>query len=71
VAAPRRLENNEHIALEFPMQTFLKGIYASLIAAVLLSGSAALTGCNTTEGAGKDIKSTGNAIENAAHDAKD
>jgi len=53
------------------MQTFLKGIYASLIAAVLVSGSAVLTGCNTTEGAGKDIKSTGNAIENAAHDAKD
>ena len=62
---------DEHIALEFPMQTFLKGIYASLIAAVLVSGSAVLTGCNTTEGAGKDIKSTGNAIENAAHDAKD
>jgi len=51
------------------MQSFLKGIYASLIAAVLLSGSAVLTGCNTTEGAGKDIKSAGNAIENTAHDA--
>jgi len=51
------------------MKTFLKGVYASIIAAILVSGSTALMGCNTTEGAGKDIKSTGRAIENTAHDA--
>lgn len=29
-----------------------------------------LSGCNTVEGAGKDVKATGNAVENAAKDAK-
>jgi len=51
------------------MKTFLKGLSASLIAAILLSGSTALMGCNTTEGVGKDVKSTGKAIEGAAHDS--
>jgi len=53
------------------MKTFLKGIYASMIAAVLFSGSAILTGCNTTEGAGRDIESAGDAIKDTARDAKD
>lgn len=43
---------------------------------VLTLASVALLGlgnlaCNTTEGAGKDIKATGRAIENTARDAKD
>lgn len=43
---------------------------------VLVAVSVALLGlgnlaCNTTEGAGKDIKATGRAIENTAHDAND
>ena len=29
-----------------------------------------LTGCNTVEGAGKDVKATGQAVENVAKDAK-
>ncbi len=29
-----------------------------------------LTGCNTVEGAGKDVKATGQAVENAANDSK-
>ena len=29
-----------------------------------------LTACNTVEGAGKDVKATGQAVENAAKDAK-
>ena len=29
-----------------------------------------LSACNTVEGAGKDVKATGNAVENAAKDAK-
>jgi predicted small secreted protein len=32
--------------------------------------SLALTACNTVEGAGKDVKSAGNAIEDTANDAK-
>jgi predicted small secreted protein len=38
-----------------------------IAAAVALS---ALTACNTIEGAGQDIKSTGGAIEEAADDSK-
>ena len=30
----------------------------------------ALSACNTVEGAGKDVKATGSAVENAAKDAK-
>jgi predicted small secreted protein len=33
--------------------------------------SLALVGCNTTAGAGWDIEATGDAIEDAAEDAKD
>lgn len=29
-----------------------------------------LSACNTVEGAGKDVKATGSAVENAAKDAK-
>ena len=29
-----------------------------------------LSACNTVEGAGKDVKATGNAVENAAKDSK-
>jgi len=38
--------------------------------AVLGVVAAALTGCNTIEGAGKDIKATGGAVEKAAAKAK-
>lgn len=44
-----------------------------ILAAALtaLAGSMALQACNTTEGVGKDIKSAGKGIEEAASDAKD
>jgi predicted small secreted protein len=32
--------------------------------------SLGLAACNTVEGAGKDVKATGNAIEDTANDAK-
>jgi entericidin B len=32
--------------------------------------SLALAACNTTAGVGKDVKATGNAIEDTANDAK-
>ena len=42
-------------------------------AAVMLVFSAlvlSLAGCNTTAGAGRDLRSAGNAIEDTAEDAK-
>lgn len=40
--------------------------------AIALLGMSVLTlsACNTVEGAGKDVKATGQAVENAAKDAK-
>ncbi len=35
-----------------------------------LALSLAVTACNTVEGAGKDVKSAGAAVENTAEDAK-
>lgn len=45
-----------------------------LAAATVIGGLFALStlpGCNTTEGIGKDVKSAGAGIEDAAQDAKD
>ena len=44
----------------------MKSIFAIFLAATVL----ALTGCNTVEGAGKDVKATGQAVENAADKSK-
>ena len=42
-----------------------------LLALAMLSGFAvSLTACNTVEGAGKDVKATGQSIENAAEKRK-
>jgi len=40
--------------------------------AIALLGLSVLTlsACNTVEGAGKDVKATGQAVENAAKDSK-
>ncbi len=45
------------------MKTLLLGILAALSFSML-------TACNTVEGAGKDVKATGSAVEHAADDAK-
>ena len=42
----------------------------TIIVALLGFCALALTGCNTVEGAGKDVKATGNAIEKAADKSK-
>ena len=43
----------------------------SLLAAMLLTGTAAvITGCNTVEGAGKDIEQGGKAIKDEANEQK-
>jgi len=38
-----------------------------LIALIAVTGSLALAACNTVEGAGKDVKSVGQTVEDAAH----
>lgn len=48
------------------METFMKTAFAALT--FLLATAAAA--CNTVEGAGKDVKAAGSAIEEAADDAK-
>ena len=42
----------------------------TLLIALLGAGVLLLAGCNTVEGAGKDVKATGGAIEKAADSAK-
>ena len=42
----------------------------ALAATFALPSFALLSGCNTVEGAGKDVKAGGQAVENAAKDAK-
>jgi entericidin B len=44
----------------------MRTLSLSLVAAILM----ALSGCNTVEGAGKDVKATGQAVEKAADKAK-
>jgi entericidin B len=47
----------------------IKRIFASLLAILFLVGAAAtLTGCNTMEGAGKDIQKGGKAIKDEANE---
>ena len=42
----------------------------TLATLLALATLAVLTGCNTVEGAGKDVKATGAAVEKAADSAK-
>jgi len=45
--------------------------FAALVfAACVLGAPMVVAGCNTTEGAGKDVKSLGKGIEETAKDAK-
>jgi predicted small secreted protein len=44
----------------------MKTAAAALVAAAMMM----LAGCNTIEGAGKDVKATGSAVEKAADKAK-
>jgi len=49
----------------------IKRIFALLLATLFLAGAAAtLTGCNTVEGAGKDIQQGGKAIKDEATEHK-
>lgn len=40
------------------------------LVALLCFTAVSLSACNTVEGAGKDVKATGQAVENVAKDAK-
>jgi len=42
----------------------------TMLIALLGLAVMSLTACNTVEGAGKDVKATGQAVENAAKDSK-
>ena len=45
----------------------IRNIFVSLLATLFLAGAlGTLGGCNTIEGAGKDISAGGNAIKNEA-----
>ena len=49
----------------------MKRIIALALAATFaLPSFALLTGCNTVEGAGKDVKAAGQAVQDTAQDAK-
>ena len=50
-----------------PTTSATRAVATIVAAAVIVLGFAA---CNTVSGAGKDIKSTGKAIENTAEDNK-
>lgn len=43
----------------------------ALLAAMFVGAIIGLTGCNTTEGVGRDIEAAGDAIGDAADDAND
>jgi predicted small secreted protein len=46
--------------------------FRNILALLTISvGGFALTGCNTTEGVGEDIKAVGESIDDAAEDAND
>jgi predicted small secreted protein len=44
----------------------MKALMITLIGCLAMT----LSACNTVEGAGKDVKATGQAVENAAKEAK-
>ena len=49
----------------------IKNLFASLLAVLMLIGAAAtVSGCNTVEGAGKDIQEGGKAIKDGANEHK-
>ena len=49
----------------------IKRVFALMLMAIFLAGTAAaVTGCNTVEGAGKDIEKGGKAIKDEASEHK-
>jgi predicted small secreted protein len=48
----------------------MKKLVVAILTTALTSSILMLSACNTTEGAGKDLKSAGAGIEKTARDAK-
>jgi predicted small secreted protein len=45
--------------------------FVRIVALLAVAGTTLLTvACNTVEGAGRDVRKAGGAVEDAAHDAK-
>jgi len=40
-------------------------MFGKVVAMVLIGGSLVIAGCNTVRGAGEDVKSAANAVDNA------
>ena len=53
------------------MRSMFKILGVPVFGLMVLLGSSALVGCNTTEGAGKDMQSAGDSISETARDVKD
>jgi predicted small secreted protein len=45
-------------------------LHRALLATMLVATTAMLSACNTTEGAGKDVERTGEAVQDTAKDVK-
>ncbi len=56
--------------IKSPLRLLVRSIVSLALAACVAGTPFALAGCNTTEGAGKDVKSLGKGIEDTAKDAK-
>lgn len=54
----------EHSASICTQRTGVKTMVRRLITYALVAGTLVVAACNTVEGAGEDVKSAGNAIEN-------
>jgi len=48
------------------LKKVLNGLAAAATIAIIAMSGVSLSGCNTIEGAGRDIESAGDAIEDAA-----
>lgn len=48
------------------MKQQIQGFFFATAAVAILAGSSLLTGCNTVEGAGKDVQAAGHAVKNEA-----
>ena len=53
-------------ACHYSRKIIMNKLIGTVAALVLLAGTASLAGCNTMEGAGKDVEATGEVIQKCA-----
>lgn len=70
--------DNIFVSFEFVKLSIIKtyeGVinmsYKIVFGTLLLTSLVGLSGCNTFEGAGRDVTATGDALTGAAHDSKE